>query len=61
MFSVRNIRRDANNHLKDLVKDKEISEDDLRKGEDRVQKATDSNIDEIEKLLNAKEEELMEI
>lgn len=59
--SVRNIRRDANNHLKNLVKDKEISEDDLRKGEDRVQKATDLNIDEIEKLLNSKEEELMEI
>lgn len=59
--AVRNIRRDANNHLKDLVKDKEISEDEQHKGEDRVQKLTDSSIDEIEKLLNTKEAELMEI
>lgn len=59
--AIRNIRRDANNHLKDLVKDKEISEDDLRRAEDRVQKLTDSNIEEIEKFLNTKEEELMEI
>ncbi len=59
--AVRNVRRDANNHLKDLVKEKEISEDDLRRAEDRVQKITDNTIEEIEKLLNTKEEELMEI
>jgi ribosome recycling factor len=59
--AVRNIRRDANNHLKDLVKEKEISEDDERRGEDRIQKLTDSTINEIEKLLSTKEEELMEI
>ena len=59
--AVRNIRRDANNHLKDLVKEKEISEDDERRGEDRVQKLTDSTINEIEKLLSTKEQELMEI
>ena len=59
--SVRNIRRDANNHLKDLVKKKEISEDDERRGEGRIQKLTDQNIEEIEKLLNTKESELMEI
>ncbi len=59
--AVRNIRRDANNHLKDLVKEKEISEDEQHRAEDRVQKITDASIDEIEKLLNTKEEELMEI
>jgi ribosome recycling factor len=59
--AVRNIRRDANNHLKDLVKEKEISEDDERRGEARVQKLTDHSIEEIEKLLGTKESELMEI
>lgn len=60
-ISVRNVRRDANNSLKELVKEKEISEDDERRGEDRVQKLTDAHIEEIDKLLTAKEEELMEI
>jgi len=59
--AIRNIRRDANNHLKDLVKKKEISEDDEKRGEDRVQKLTNSYIDEVEKLLTVKESELMEI
>lgn len=60
-ISVRNIRRDANNTLKDLVKAKEISEDDERRGEDRIQKLTDAHIEEIDKLLGTKEEELLEI
>jgi len=59
--AIRNIRRDANNHLKDLVKAKEISEDDERRGEDRVQKLTDAYVEEVEKLLGVKESELMEI
>ncbi|HEY9034450.1 MAG TPA: ribosome recycling factor [Pseudomonadales bacterium] len=59
--SVRNIRRDANNRLKDLLKDKAISEDDERRAQDDVQKITDKNIAEIEKLLQAKEADLMEI
>ncbi|MGK0296907.1 MAG: ribosome recycling factor [Gammaproteobacteria bacterium] len=59
--SIRNIRRDANNHLKDLVKEKEISEDDERRAEERVQKLTDTNISTIDKLLGTKESELMEI
>jgi ribosome recycling factor len=59
--AIRNIRRDANNHLKDLVKKKEISEDDEKRGEDRVQKLTNSYVDEVEKLLTVKESELMEI
>ena len=59
--SVRNIRRDAKNHLKDLIKSKDISEDDERRAEERVQKMTDRMIEEIEKLLSAKEKDLMEI
>ena len=59
--SVRNIRRDAKNHLKDLIKSKDISEDDERRAEERVQKLTDRMIEETEKLLSAKEKDLMEI
>jgi len=59
--AVRNIRRDANNHLKPMVKDKTITEDDERRAEAEVQKLTDAHIAEIEKLLEAKEKELMEI
>jgi ribosome recycling factor len=59
--SVRNIRRDANSQLKDLVKDKEISEDDERRAQDDVQKLTDKHIAKIEEMLKAKEADLMEI
>lgn len=59
--SIRNIRRDANNQLKDLLKDKEISEDDERRAQENVQKITDEFIAEIEKLLHTKEEDLMAI
>jgi ribosome recycling factor len=59
--AVRNVRRDANAHLKELVKDKKISEDDERRGEDEVQKLTDRTIAEIDKLLHAKEAELMAV
>ncbi|NTS77090.1 ribosome recycling factor [Catenovulum sp. SM1970] len=59
--AVRNIRRDANGSLKDLQKEKEISEDEQRKGEDDVQKITDAAIKEIDALLADKEKELMEI
>lgn len=59
--SVRNIRRDANAHLKELLKDKSISEDDERRAQDDVQKITDKYIAEIEKMLQAKEADLMEI
>ncbi len=60
-ISVRNIRRDANSHLKPLVKDKTITEDDERRAEAEVQKLTDAHIVEIEKMLEVKEKELMEI
>ncbi|HEC28035.1 MAG TPA: ribosome recycling factor [Gammaproteobacteria bacterium] len=59
--AVRNIRRDANGDLKDLLKEKEISEDDERKGQDGIQKLTDKHIVDIDKLLAVKEAELMEI
>ena len=59
--SVRNVRRDANGDLKELQKEKEITEDDLRRGEDQIQKLTDKFIAEVDKLLEAKEADLMEI
>ena len=59
--ALRNIRRDANSSFKDLLKEKEISEDDERKGEDRVQKVIDANVKQIDDLLVEKEKELMEI
>ena len=59
--SVRNIRRDANTHLKDLLKDKAVTEDEERRAQDDVQKITDKFIAEIEKMLAAKEADLMEI
>lgn len=59
--SVRNVRRDANSHLKDLVKEKEISEDEERRAQDDVQKITDKFIADVDALLAAKEKDLMEI
>ncbi len=59
--AVRNIRRDANHHLKKLVKDKVISEDDERHAEEQIQKLTDKFITKIDELLTEKEAELMEI
>jgi ribosome recycling factor len=59
--AIRNIRRDANHSLKELVKEKEISEDDERRAEDEVQKLTNSFIGQIDKLLEGKEAELMEV
>ncbi len=59
--SVRNARRDAMNMLKELVKEKDISEDDERRGQDSVQKLTDGYVERIEKMLAEKEADLMEI
>lgn len=59
--SVRNHRRDANEALKKLLKDKEISEDDDRRTQDEVQKLTDRFIAEIDKLLVLKEAEVMKV
>lgn len=59
--AIRNLRRDANQHLKDGVKDKTLSEDDERRGQDAVQKLTDKYVAEVDKLLAEKEHELMQI
>ncbi|HEY9052582.1 MAG TPA: ribosome recycling factor [Gammaproteobacteria bacterium] len=59
--AIRNIRRDANGDIKDLLKDKEISEDESRKAEDAIQKLTDKYIALVEVELEAKEKEMMEI
>ena len=59
--AVRNIRRDANHELKELVKAKTISEDDERRAQDEVQKMTDRHVAEIDKALAAKEADLMAV
>lgn len=59
--AVRNIRRDANNDLKALVKDKLISEDDERRGQEIIQKLTDQHVKEIDELLEKKEKDLMSV
>ncbi len=59
--SVRNLRRDANEQLKKLLKDKEISEDDERRAQDDVQKLTDKFVAEIDKLVQTKEGEIMTV
>ncbi|MBI0061327.1 ribosome recycling factor [Gilliamella sp. M0320] len=58
--SIRNIRRDANDQIKALLKDKEISEDDERKSQDLIQKATDAAIKKLDAVLAEKEKELMD-
>ncbi|MDO5091481.1 MAG: ribosome recycling factor [Cardiobacteriaceae bacterium] len=59
--AVRNIRRDANHAVKQLVTNKEISEDDERRAEADIQKLTDHYVGEIDKVLGKKEQELMEL
>jgi ribosome recycling factor len=59
--AIRNIRRDSNDALKNAEKDKAISEDQSRKGQQRVQEITDEHIEKIEEMLKKKEQEIMEI
>ena len=59
--AVRNLRRDANTHLKELLKKKEVSEDDERRAQDDVQKLTDRFIADIDKLVAEKEKEIMTV
>jgi ribosome recycling factor len=59
--AVRNLRRDANDHAKRLLKDKEISEDDERRSLDDLQKLTDRHIAEIDRLTTGKEAEIMAV
>ena len=60
-IAVRNIRRDANSDFKELLKEKEVSEDESRSGEDSVQKLTDKFVKSVDEVIAAKEKELMEI
>ena len=59
--AVRNIRRDANHHIKEMLKEKLITEDDERRHEGRIQQLTDAHIKDVEQILKDKEMELMEI
>ena len=59
--AIRNIRHDCNNHLKQLTKNKECSEDEEKRAHDRVQKLTDQYIAEIDKATKSKEQELLEV
>jgi len=59
--AIRNIRRDANNHLKELLKNKEIAEDDEKKALDEIQRLTDQHTRNIDELLEEKEKQLMEV
>lgn len=59
--AIRNVRRDLNEQLKKLEKDKEITEDELHKGQDEVQKLTDDHVKKCDEVLVEKEKEIMEI
>jgi ribosome recycling factor len=59
--AIRNVRRDANDHLKKQQKDKKMSEDELKQAEDEVQKLTDQHIKMIDEILKHKEAEIMEV
>lgn len=59
--ALRNVRRDANDFLKDLEKEGEITEDELHRGQDEVQKLTDRSITEIDNIVKAKEKEILEV
>lgn len=59
--AVRNVRRDVNNHVKEAVKAKTMTEDEERKAQDRIQKLTDQIIAEMDKISQKKEAELMEV
>jgi len=60
-LAVRNVRRDANESIKKLEKEKKISEDDMRRGLEEVQELTDQHIEAIDEILKAKEKEILEV
>lgn len=60
-IAVRNLRRDANEHVKKLVKDKQVSEDEQKRAEGEIQKVTDRHISDIDSLVQAKEQEIMAV
>ena len=59
--AIRNIRRDANQQVKDMLKDKQVTEDDVRRSEEEVQKITDSAIKDVDEVVKGKEQELMAV
>jgi ribosome recycling factor len=59
--AIRNVRRDANEMLKDLLKDKSITEDDLKRATERVQKETDAGVLKVDEIVAKKEKEVMEV
>ena len=59
--AIRNIRRDANQHVKELLKDKKITEDEERRSEDEIQKLTDKAIKDVDDVVKLKEQELMAV
>jgi ribosome recycling factor len=59
--AVRNVRRDAIHHLKELLKQKKVAEDEERRAQDDIQKLTDRSIADIDKLLQQKETDLMAV
>lgn len=59
--AIRNVRRDANQELKNRVKDKDITEDDQKRGEERIQKLTDQFVAQVDEVLEHKEQELMAV
>ena len=60
-IAVRNIRRDANQQVKDLLKEKQITEDEERRAEEEIQKLTDKSIKDVDDVVKAKEQELMAV
>ena len=59
--AIRNIRRDANHQVKELLKEKQVTEDDVRRSEDEIQKLTDSAIKDVDEVVKSKEQELMAV
>jgi ribosome recycling factor len=59
--AIRNVRRDAIQHVKDLLKDKKITEDDVRRGEDEIQKLTDRFVKDVDGVVKTKEQELLQL
>jgi ribosome recycling factor len=60
-IAIRNIRRDANNSIRQLLKDKEVTEDEVKKAEDQIQKLTDQEIGKVDEILKQKEADLMQV
>ena len=60
-IAIRNIRRDANQQIKDLLKEKQITEDEERQNQDEIQKLTDKAIKDVDEVVKAKEQELMSV